>query len=169
MRIKYTLFTLILVSFFSGIAQDKASRGKVKKAQKAYYIGDYSLAVSRFKEVLEIENNNYSANYELGRIYLKHFNYYDSASLYLGKAIENPTKDTIFESYLDYGSALQLKGDYKTAIENYEFFKSDGLKDNSFAELLSITIDRKIKECNYAISETKEAQKKHYFSKEYGS
>ncbi len=160
MRIKYTLFTLIIISFFSAVAQGKGGKGSVKKAQKAYYNGDYSLAVSRFKEVLAQEEDNYLANYELGRIYLNYYNYYDSASLFLGKAIEKPAKDTIYESYFDYGSALQLKGDYNKAIENYEFFKSVGLKDNSFAELLALTIDRKIKECNYAISETKQSQKK---------
>ena len=160
MRIKYILLTLLLVSLFSGLAQNKAPKNKVKKAQKAYFSGDYELAVSRFKGILAVDANHYVANYELGRIYLKHYNYYDSAVFCFEKVVENPSKDTIYESYLDYGSALQLKGDYNKAIENYKLFKAIGLKENSFAELLVVTIDKKIKECNYAITETKEGQRK---------
>lgn len=160
MSIKYILFALLGVSFFTGVAQGKVPGSRIKKAQKAYFLGDYELAVSRFKDILAIDEDNYSANYELGRIYLKHYNYYDSAVVCFEKTIENPIKDTIFETYFDYASALQLKGDYRNAIDNYTLFKSIGLKNNSFAELLEVTIDKKIKECNYAISEAKSRQKK---------
>lgn len=169
MQVKFIFFTLLFLGVFSAVSQEKVSSNKVKKAQKSYYLGDYEKAVKEFKEILLIDAGHYTSNYELGRIYLEHYSHYDSASVYLKNAIDNAPKDTIFETYLDYANCLHKSNRYEEAIVCYNEFKNRGLTKNSFAELLRGNIDRKIRQCEFAIAETKEANEKSILVKNMGS
>ena len=168
MRLKYYFIIFFLTSFLSVISQEKVKKNSVKKAQKSYYLGDYNSAVEKFKTILKIDLGHYVSNYELGRIYLKHYNIYDSAEFYLKNAIDNPTKDTIYESYLDYANCLHRLNQYEKAIQYYGEFKEKGLKDNSFAVLLRDNIDRKISQCNYAIATSEKNEQKSILVKNLG-
>lgn len=158
MHLKFIIFILSFCFVSTVLGQEKVSKKEIKKAQNAYYLGDYSKAVNLFKAVLEKDENNYVANYELGRIYLEHYNFYDSAEVHIKKTIDFPQKDTIFETYLDYGNCLQASNKFKEAKENYQFFIDNGLANNSFADLLKGNIERKIKQCDFAIASKKEKE-----------
>lgn len=156
-RIAVIIIALLTSSIFLG--QEKVRKSEVKKAQKAYYLGNYDKAISLFKGVLSKDENHYISNYELGRIYLNHYNFYDSAEMYLKRAVEVSPKDTVFETYLDYANCLHSLEKYEEAIINYNVFKNNGLSNNSFAELLRSNVDRKISQCEYAIESRKEEKK----------
>lgn len=168
MQLKYSLIVFFLLVFLVGFTQDKVTNSSVKKAQKLYYYGNYDASVAKFKEILSIDAGHYVSNYELGQIYLKHFNRYDSAAYFLKNAIDNPTQDTIYETYLDYANSLHRLNKYEEAIKYYEEFKTKGLKDNSFAELLKENIDRKISQCNFAIAELQSEKEKSVLVKNLG-
>lgn len=160
MQLKFIIFILSFCYLSTASAQDKISKKEIKKAQNAYYLGDFTKAVSLFKAILEKDENHYVANYELGRIYLEHYNFYDSAEVHLKKTIDFPQQDTIFETYLDYGKCLQASNKFSEAKNNYQFFLNNGLANNSFAELLRGNVEMKIKQCDFAIEALKEEKEK---------
>lgn len=169
MQVKFIFFILLFFYVFSGLAQEKVSKSSVKKAQNSYYLGDYERAVKQFKNILSIDTQHYVSNYELGRIYLKHYNHYDSAEIYLKNAIDNAPKDTIYETYLDYATCLHKLNKYEEAIVSYNEFKTKGLAKNSFAELLTGNINRKVKQCEYAISELNKNKEKSILVRNMGN
>ncbi len=168
MRLKITLLIASVFIFTAVFAQNKAPKRMLRKAQKQYINGNFDKAIIHFKKVLSIDEDNYKANYELGRIYLDRYNLYDSASIYLNHAITHPTKDTIYESYMDYAKCLHLQEKYPKAIEYYTFFKENGLDNNAFAELLKANINNRIKQCQYAITTRKEQKQKSILVKNMG-
>jgi len=168
MHKNYLLIILLFLTVLSGFCQEKGAKNNVKTAQKSYYLGDYDKAVAQFKEILKVDAGHYISNFELGRIYLEYYNHYDSAAIYLKNAIDNVPLDTIYETYLDYANALHRSNKYEEAITFYTFFKEKGLAKNSFAELLKGTIDRKIRQCEYAIAQNQEAKEKSVLIKNMG-
>ncbi|MCT4581623.1 MAG: OmpA family protein [Flavobacteriales bacterium] len=170
MQLKHIVFILSFCSTFLFFGQEKVTNKEIKKAQKAYYFGDYDKAVSAFKSILDKDENHYIANYELGRIYLEHYNFYDSAEYHLKKTIDYPQKDTIFETYLDYANCLHASNQFEAAVKNYQLFIDKGLAKNSFAELLKGNVENKIKQCEYAIAaELKKEKEASILVKNLGS
>ncbi len=168
MQLRHFVFILSFCNVFLLFGQDKVTKKEIKKAQSAYYIGDYEKAINGFKNVLNKDKNHYVANYELGRIYLEHYNFYDSAEFHLKKTIDYPQEDTIFETYLDYANCLHATNQFEEAIKNYRYFIEKGLASNSFAELLKGNVERKIKQCEYAIASSKEDKEQSILVKNLG-
>ncbi len=86
-------------------------------AMREKILGNYEAAIARYQEVVQKDNNNHVANYQLADLY-KALEQYDKAMVRAARALELEEKSIL---YTDFYAALLVKmGRYKDAAELYE-------------------------------------------------
>lgn len=113
----YILILSILCLTNTGLSQGSkwfAFRGQNKLKADAF-----KDAEDLFYKSLDADSTNYKANIGLGQIYLYHHEQYDSAHLYLSRALRNQVKDTSYQNYYDYARCLQMLEQPAKAINYY--------------------------------------------------
>jgi len=86
------------------------------EANREKILGNLDEAIHRYLEVLQKDNNNAAANYELARLY-KRQNQFDKAIIRAEKAAELDNDNRLFNAL--YATLLEKEGNYKKAAELY--------------------------------------------------
>ncbi len=106
----------------------------------------FQKAIFQYEKAYALNPNNDELNYKLGNAYLYTNNKY-KAKKYLDKSLKlNPSPEPKFYYY--YAQALQLEGDYKGAIDNFNKFKLEAKSKR--AEELKKFLNKYNKECKAA-------------------
>ncbi|CAA6799365.1 MAG: Unknown protein [uncultured Aureispira sp.] len=86
------------------------------EANREKILGNVDEAITRYLEVLQKDNTNSAANYELARLY-KQENVYDKAISRAEKAVELETDHLLYNEF--YADLLEKEGNFKKAAELY--------------------------------------------------
>lgn len=86
------------------------------EANREKVLGNIDEAIHRYLEVLQKDNNNATANYELARMYKKQ-NQFDKAILRAEKAADLDSDNLLFNAL--YATLLEKEGNYKKAADLY--------------------------------------------------
>jgi outer membrane protein OmpA-like peptidoglycan-associated protein len=141
-----TLLLALLLCSNNGFGQAK---GFIKKAEAAFYKGDYEKSRDLYLEAIKSESDNYQANMGLGILLNEYMEDYEQSLPYLEKAHRlTPATDTIPELILALGKAYHFIGRYTDALEYYQqMLKYNDPDDNMFQE----EINKYIEDCKYAL------------------
>ncbi|MDG1913439.1 MAG: OmpA family protein [Crocinitomix sp.] len=146
------ILVLLLVMGINGGSQlyaQKSINNVLNDAKKKRSRLDYPQAIKLFQEALEIELENAKALEGLVEIYLYQYELYDSAEVYIKKRIASTAAETNELIYYDYGNCLRLQEHPIKAIEQYQYFKKNGLNKNKHAYLYE-DVNFYIESCRYA-------------------
>ncbi|MCI4666858.1 MAG: OmpA family protein [Bacteroidia bacterium] len=103
------------------LAQNPKAEKLLSKADLYYQANDKLRSQELYLEVLELDESNYRASYQLGKIN-RFFKNYREASRYFRKASEiDPNKDPSI--WLEIGLTYKILGNYRKAKEAFEDFK----------------------------------------------
>ncbi|MFK8045488.1 MAG: OmpA family protein, partial [Crocinitomicaceae bacterium] len=149
------IFSLVLVFsitlFTNDLSAQKSSWNKIRKANKLRLFGNVDKAVKKYEEILTETPNNAAANFQLGKIYLLDFEDYGKAEKYLSTSVKNfDEKDTIYMAFYYLAETQKQLGNFPEAIENFQLFKSKGIKDVVKSQDLVSDVNTKIDECKLA-------------------
>jgi peptidoglycan-associated lipoprotein len=119
--LRLCLFILSLALPLAMMAQSSKVDKLLKKADLYYQQNDKVRSEELYQEVLALDENNYQAAYQLGRIY-RFFKDYRGALRYFRKASEiDPSEDiTVF---LQIGLTYKILGNYRKAKESFEEYQ----------------------------------------------
>jgi outer membrane protein OmpA-like peptidoglycan-associated protein len=134
----------------SQLYAQKSLNNVLNDAKKKRSKLDYPQAIKLYKEALEIEPENAKALEGLVEIYLYQYELYDSAEVYIKKRIASTTSETNELIYYDYGNCLRLQERPIKAIEQYQYFKKNGLSKNKHA-YLDEDVNFHMETCRYAV------------------
>lgn len=107
-------------------------------------------AEQAFKKVLEINPDNFAANFELGLYYNDVWMNREKALPYFLKAESLMPKDTVYELLYQLGASYHYFSNFDKAIVYYKNFKK-ALQRNASGTELRRTVDSRIKQCEFGI------------------
>lgn len=127
-RLKYTLGILLGILFMQPLlAQiDKDKRPEEKEvlleklfidAMREKILGNYEAAIARYQEVVQKDQENHVANYQLADLY-KDLEQFDKSMVRAARALELDEKNITYTDF--YAELLAKMGRYKESAELYE-------------------------------------------------
>lgn len=127
-RLKYTLGIILAILFIQPLfAQiDKDDRPEEKEvlleklfidAMREKILGNYEAAIARYQEVVQKDQENHVANYQLADLY-KDLEQFDKSMVRVARALELDEKSIIYTDF--YAELLAKMGRYKESAELYE-------------------------------------------------
>lgn len=119
-------------------------------AKKSFYKLDYPQAIESYQQVLMVDSVNPKALEGLIEIYLYRYEIYDSAEVYILKRMHNMAADTNEMIFYDYANCLRLQEKQYEAIDQYLYFKQNGLRQNKYS-YLEPDVNTYLETCRYAI------------------
>jgi len=122
----------------------------LNEAKKNVFRLDYPMAIEQYKGALEIDPVNPKALGGLIDIYLYRYEIYDSAEVYILKFMNSMSEDVNELIYFNYANCLRLQERQYEAIEQYLYFKQNGMRQNKYA-YLEIEVNEYLETCRYAI------------------
>lgn len=122
---KGTLITLLLLFFCLNHSTAQHVRWNTFRAKNNVKKGDFPRAVYHFNRALKGDSSHYPANIGLGRVYLYNYEIFDSAILYIDRALINSKKDSSSFDLYDFANANRYNNHPKVAIKYYELFRKD--------------------------------------------
>ena len=147
------ILVLLLVMGINGGSQlfaQKSIKNVLSEAKKKRFRLDYPQAIKLYQEALEMEPENAKALEGIVEIYLYQYELYDSAEVYIKRRIANTTADPYELIYYDYANCLRLQERPIEAIEQYQFFKQNGLSKNKHA-YLDQDVNFYLETCRYSV------------------
>ncbi|MGY6561864.1 MAG: OmpA family protein [Luteibaculaceae bacterium] len=144
----FLLVSLLASTSVFGQAEREIKR-LTKKAQKHESNMEFSQAAEVYAQILELDSENFQANYELALLYYQvNFNP-ERAYPYFLKSEALMGKDTVFDVYFYLGAISQYLENYDVAIKYYNLTKK-GLIDNVSGRELRNTLNRFTAQCEFA-------------------
>lgn len=149
---KYSkLFAVILMFFISStiiLGQGTQDVSLLKKARINWGNLNFKISEKLYKEAIEINQDNFDANFELGIFMLEVHDDYHSSLNYLDKALTVMPSDTVYEVFQYLGEANHYIEEYQTAKGYYERFSKAIVKNDELKE----QIELRIKQCDFALN-----------------
>ena len=142
-------FLCLWLNFGSPINAQKSINSDLNDAKKEAFQLNYPVAIDLFKGVLTIDSTNEKALEGLIDIYLYRYEIYDSAEVYLLKRM-NSMLNTNELVFFDYANCLRLQERQYEAIDQYLYFKQNGMRLNKYA-YLEPDVNNYLETCRYAI------------------
>lgn len=121
---KLFLLVIAFITFLPG-SYSQNSKWNNWRGESSMLAGDFDKAVNFFKKSLDGDSTNYVSNINLGQIYLFELELYDSAEIYLSRAMRHQKKDTVYSHYFDYARCYQLLEKPKEALVYYRIFSEN--------------------------------------------
>ena len=144
------LFLFIGINGGSHLYAQKSINNVLNDAKKKRSKLDYPQAIALYQEALRIEPQNSKALEGLVEIYLYQYELYDSAEVYIKKRIATVDMEPNDIIRYDYANCLRLQERPIEAIEQYQYFKKNGLTKNKNA-YLDEDVNFYLETCRYAI------------------
>ncbi len=135
------VFSLIFSSVFL-FAGDGGVRKYMRKAQHYRNVNKFEKSEEAYKKALEIDPQNFEANFEIGLLYEAAFFDKRKAFEAFKKSETLMPTDTVYEVYLHLAKSYHYFEEYDKAIAYYEIFQSGISKSNSGAVITSINEQR---------------------------
>lgn len=149
--IKWNKYSVLSILFFVSVftfAQGTQDVALVKKARANWGNLNLKISESLYKDAIDLNQENFDANFELGIFMLEVHDNYASSLRYLNRALELMPKDTVYEVYKFLGESNHYLGEYAKAKSFYQRFKPAIIKD----EELKSQIELRIAQCDFAMS-----------------
>lgn len=146
---KYFLLLIFftLLSAITAFGQSKEEKKMRVQAVKAINAERFSDAITIYKDLLKLSPDNPDYNYEMGlAIYEEGINRGDAA-VYLERAIQNTTKDTLPEIFLFAGKSEQYAGHFELAVNYFNHYLKFKQREGYTKEELEEDVDRYIEMC----------------------
>lgn len=133
--------------------QSKKENKLIKDAEKFRNEYQFDKAEETYKKVLELNPDNFLANFELGLYFREVWNNYEKALPYFQKAESLSTKPVVFELFFYLGTSYHYFSDFEKALIYYEKFKS-ALENSKDASLLKQSVDYRMRQCQFGLQGT---------------
>ena len=132
MKSFFLTFIVTICSMFATAQQNSTVAILIKEGIELHDKGDYAAAIKKYDEALQIDKNDYDANYEksLSCLYSKRYDDCITISKYL--IDKHAANDALPGVYSNYGSALDDKGEGEAAIKVFD----EGIKKFPAAYLI---------------------------------
>ena len=141
------IFCLFVILSASSTYAGNNEKKLLKKARKELSLSNYEKAKEHYSQLLDLQPNDPDYLFETGITYYNSYNNKEKSLGYFEKCLSNSTTDTIAEVFYYLGRSNQYKGNYETAIKNYNDFK-EFINNKNAGILLSKNVNRYIQECN---------------------
>lgn len=144
-----TPLLLLGILMHTNLRAQRSIGNDLNEAKKEAFQLNYPTAIDLFKGVLMVDSTNEKALEGLIDIYLYRYEIYDSAEVYILKRM-NTMVDTNELIFFDYANCLRLQERQYEAIDQYLFFKQNGMRQNKHA-YLEPDVNTYLETCRYAI------------------
>lgn len=144
------LFTFVGIGGIGHLHAQQSVNSLLNEAKKSRSKLDYPKAINLFGDALALDPVNTKALEGLIEIYLYQYEIYDSAEVYILKRMETLEADPNELVYFDYANCLRMQEKQYEAIEQYLYFKKNGVSQNKFA-YLETEVNDHLRTCRYAI------------------
>lgn len=143
----------------------KSINNLLNTAKKSKSKLNYPAAIKLYKEVLNSDANNTKALDALIDIYLYRYEIYDSAKVYIDRRIENVNIEPNDKVYFDNANCLRMQEKPVEAIQQYLYFKENGLSKKEYVHLTNEVNDY-LETCRFAIKNRDEQVDNNTFTVE---
>jgi len=143
------LLMLILISG-QGLHAQREIKSLLHDAKKLKGSLDFPQAIKTYKQVLELDVDNASAQEGLIDIYLYRYEIFDSAATYIDKRLNNVVADTNDLVFFHQGNCLRMQERHYEAIDAYLVYKKITANKGRL-KLVQQEIDENLESCRYAI------------------
>ncbi len=120
MKIFFFYFIITLSGAVSFAQQKEVAAKLIKQGMELHDNGAYEAAIKKYDEALQIDNNDFDANYEKSISCLYSGKYDECIALSRFLLEQYPGKPELKGVYINYGSALDDKGESEQAIEIFD-------------------------------------------------
>lgn len=158
---KFTKIIFLLGTFLIAnlaIGQTGAEKKLLKKARKSLAEANYDLAKKQYEDLISLNPQDPLYHFEAGVTYFNSYYQREKALPHFENALKASVKDTISEIYFYLGKTHHFLGNYQTAINYYQQFKTY-IVANDDGAYVTTRVDAFIKMCSNALEMQKEEQK----------
>ncbi len=160
-RTLFVLLTLLVLPAFGQQSLNSLLNTGKKNTAKL----NYPVAIKAYKGALALEPANAKALEGLIEIYLNRYEIYDSAKVYIDKRISSMEENENPLIYFENANCLRLQEKPYEAIEQYLYFKANGLSESKY-EYLSKEVSQHLATCRFAIKNREEQVDNNTYSVE---
>ncbi len=158
MKIYKSIILLFLVSVvFTSFGQGSEKK-MLKNARKSLAEANYDQAKRQYEELIGVNPSEALYHFEAGVTYFNSYYQREKALTHFENALKASVKDTISEIYFYLGKTHHYLGNYQTAINYYQQFKSF-IIENEDGAYVTTRVDAFIKMCSNALEMQKEESK----------
>lgn len=143
-KLQYIVFTIIIFSGISAVAQNEAE----SEAEKHFNAGKYQIALPLFQKLIKKNPANPRLNFMLGFCYFNSPADKAKSIPFFEKAATDPSSDFYYDLKYYLSQAYHLANRFDDAIASFQSMKEAIIPNKSGNELLK-DINRRIEMCNY--------------------